>query len=370
MRPSALRAASVLPGALALGLVGALVASGPEAGATGGPRRNVPFEVIAVSPAGASTGVGGAGPLVVTFSQRLAPTSPTPRLVPSVAGAWTRSWNRLVFQPAVALPPSTTFRLEVPAGGPGPRALHGAVLPRPFASVFTTAPGSLLRAQQILAELDYLPVGFNPAVPGQPSGASLAREVYTVAPGRFGWQWQAPPALRALFTPGADTILTTGALVSFQRDSGLAETGTLDAPTWAALGRDALAPAAHQQPGGYSYALASQTLPQHLTVYDGGRPVVSTPVNTGIAASPTANGSFLVYERLASQVMRGTNPWGTTYADPVAWVAYFNGGDAIHYMPRATYGSPQSLGCIEAPYAAAAKAWPYLRIGTVVTVVG
>ena len=151
MRPSGLRAASLLPGALALGLFGALVASGPEAGAAGGPRRNVPFEVIAVSPAGASTGVGGSAPLVVTFSQRLAPTSPTPRLVPSVAGTWTRSWNRLVFQPAVALPPSTTFRLELPAGGPGPRALHGAVLPRPFTSVFTTAAGSLLRAQQILA---------------------------------------------------------------------------------------------------------------------------------------------------------------------------------------------------------------------------
>ena len=44
------------------------------------------------------------------------------------------------------------------------------------------------------------------------------------------------------------------------------------------------------------------------------------------------------------------------------WVAYFNGGDAVHYMPRASYGSPQSLGCIELPYAAAEQAWGYLTL--------
>ena len=47
--------------------------------------------------------------------------------------------------------------------------------------------------------------------------------------------------------------------------------------------------------------------------------------------------------------MRGTNPDGGTYADPVQFVAYFNGGDALHYMPRTSYGDPQSLGCVELP---------------------
>jgi len=33
-----------------------------------------------------------------------------------------------------------------------------------------------------------------------------------------------------------------------------------------------------------------------------------------------------------------------------------------------SYGSPQSLGCIELPYAAAEQAWGYLTYGTLVTV--
>ena len=98
--------------------------------------------------------------------------------------------------------------------------------------------------------------------------------------------------------------------------------------------------------------------------------MVSTPANTGIAQSPTEDGTFLVYERLASQVMTGVTPWGTPYSDPVSWVAYFNGSDAVHYIARQSYGYPQSLGCVEVPYGAAEAAWPYLRIGTLVTVAG
>ena len=45
--------------------------------------------------------------------------------------------------------------------------------------------------------------------------------------------------------------------------------------------------------------------------------------------------------------MSGTNPDGSHYADPVTWVSYFNGGDALHQFYRSTYGWPQSLGCVE-----------------------
>lgn len=67
--------------------------------------------------------------------------------------------------------------------------------------------------------------------------------------------------------------------------------------------------------------------------------------------------------------MRGANPNGSKYADPVQYVAYFHGGDAVHYIPRANYGIPQSLGCIELDLADAATAWPYLAYGTIVTVI-
>jgi hypothetical protein len=51
-------------------------------------------------------------------------------------------------------------------------------------------------------------------------------------------------------------------------------------------------------------------------------------------------------------------------------VAYFNGGDAVHYFPRGSYGFRQSLGCVELPYPAAERAWPYLTDGSLVTVSG
>jgi hypothetical protein len=75
--------------------------------------------------------------------------------------------------------------------------------------------------------------------------------------------------------------------------------------------------------------------------------------NTGISIAPTPVGTFPVYLKLPFQVMRGTNPDGSAYADPVQWVSYFSGGSAVHYIYRGSYGSPQSLGCVELPYTAA-----------------
>jgi lipoprotein-anchoring transpeptidase ErfK/SrfK len=68
--------------------------------------------------------------------------------------------------------------------------------------------------------------------------------------------------------------------------------------------------------------------------------------------------------------MRGTNPDGSTYADPVSWVSYFSAGEAVHYFPRGSYGFPQSLGCVELPYTQAEQVWPYMTYGTLVTVTG
>ena len=50
------------------------------------------------------------------------------------------------------------------------------------------------------------------------------------------------------------------------------------------------------------------------------------------------------------------------------WVAYFNGGDAVHGFLRPGYGYPQSLGCVELPYSAAQAVYPYDLIGTLVGV--
>ena len=107
------------------------------------------------------------------------------------------------------------------------------------------------------------------------------------------------------------------------------------------------------------------SIPETLRVWRNGRVVYSTPVNTGIASRPMAAGTFPVYARYLSTTMRGTNPDGTKYNDPgVPYVAYFNGGDAVHGFVRGSYGWPQSLGCVELPYSAAAVVFGYDPIGT------
>jgi lipoprotein-anchoring transpeptidase ErfK/SrfK len=95
-------------------------------------------------------------------------------------------------------------------------------------------------------------------------------------------------------------------------------------------------------------------------------------VNTGIAFSPTADGTFPVYLRYQVTQMIGTNPDGSPYDDTVYWVSYFNGGDAVHAFPRGSYGWYQSLGCVELPsYGSTAQdVWNLITYGTLVTVTG
>jgi peptidoglycan hydrolase-like protein with peptidoglycan-binding domain len=170
-----------------------------------------------------------------------------------------------------------------------------------------------------------------------------------------------------MWQPGIDNVFTRGLVMSFQADHGLSPNGQVGPSLWSAL-IDALA-ANTVNTGGYNYALANKAAPEMLTIYHDGRVVLRSPANTGIAASPTPDGTFPVNTRLRRQIMRGTNPNGQHYADLVQYIAYFHGNDAVHYMDRADYGIPQSLGCIELPLTDAARAWPYLAYGTLVTVI-
>ena len=98
---------------------------------------------------------------------------------------------------------------------------------------------------------------------------------------------------------------------------------------------------------------------------------VGIPVNTGAPGADTTDGTYAVFEHVRYSDMKGTNPDGSTYNDPnVPYASYFNGGDALHGFIRASYGSPQSNGCVEMSYADAALVWPLTPIGTLVTVEG
>jgi hypothetical protein len=127
-----------------------------------------------------------------------------------------------------------------------------------------------------------------------------------------------------------------------------------------------------QDQHGYTYVYVNQAGTETLDLYHNGQLAITSPVNTGIAASPTVDGTFPVYLRYQVTQMAGFNPDGSYYDDTVYWVSYFNGGDAVHAFPRGGYGWYQSLGCVELPTGGslAEDVWNLITYGTLVTVTG
>lgn len=347
---------------LALLSAGAGAAPGVAASSAGSGA----LHVVSVSPHWRST-VAGDTAFTLRFSSDLAPGQTVrPRLIPSLAGRWSQTGSRtLRFTPAGAYSPGTPIRLIVPAGI---RAADGAVLRRKASFKYLVGQPSPARLVELLADLRYLPVHFvSRHDPRWVDSAGQLRALYSPPSGHFvfgsGW----PGFLHSLWW-GDNSLVVRGAVMAFQSQHGLAMDGSAGPQVWSAL----LAAIHRQQANraGYTYAIGSEASPETLTVYHNGGVAVHTLANTGIPAAPTARGTFPVYQRLRSQVMKGTNPDGSHYADYVQWVAYFHGGEAVHYIPRSSWGYPQSLGCIEVPFAAAERAWGYLGYGTLVTVTG
>lgn len=305
--------------------------------------------------------------IVVQFSQSLAKPNPTAWTVsPSVKGTWqTIGPKAFQFTPSGAgFPPDAHVTITVPGGINGVRSQNRAYLAHTFRGMRAVAPGSVARLQQWLAALGYLPVAWKPG--GSSIGANSPR-IWQPQSGAFAWRWPAlPSALTALWQPGAMTVMTRGALMQFQRTAGLPVTGVANAGTWAALRSAWL----HHRtsPDGYTYILASETRPESVELWVNGVEALTTLSNTGIPATPTYLGTYPIYDRLPFQIMRGVNPNGTPYADPVHWINYFRGGDAVHGFVRARYGFPQSLGCVEVPLSVAPAIYHAVHYGTLVTV--
>ena len=328
--------------------------------------------VASISPAPGASAVAGTTPVSVTFSDRLAAGAPDPTLSPAVPGSWSRTGSHtLTFTPTGAFLPYSAVTVTVPGGRHGERAVDGASLARSVTASFTVGAGSTLRLQELLSDLDYSPLAFTPAGGPIPVSDTAAqqRAIFDPPAGTFAWrQTTWPASLTSQWQQGAFNVLTKGLVMEFQADHLLKVNGVPSLGLWNDL-LGALA-AGEANTGGYNYAVGSKVVPETLTIWHDGQQVFHSLANTGIPARPTYDGTFPVYARYRNQIMRGTNPNGTPYADPVQYVAYFHGGNAVHYIPRAQYGFPQSLGCIELPLAAAAQAWPYLAYGTLVTVTG
>jgi hypothetical protein len=345
----------LISGLLALALLGAATAS-----SSGTPA----LRVLTVTPRAGK--VAGDSAFTVRFSAALATKPTAPKLSPALPGAWSQpSSSTLRFTPTSAYLPGTLVHLTVPAGI---KAADGAVLTRAVTLTYRVGEPSSARLTQLLADLRYLPVHFVSRHDPRASdvGAQL-QALYSPPSGQFVFGHGWPAHLHWLWATD-NALVIRGALMNFETQHGLAMDGVAGTRVWNAL----LWAREHWRlnRSGYSYAIASEASPESFTLYHNGGVVLRTLANTGIPGSGTAQGTYPVFERLRSQVMQGTNPDGSHYADFVQWVAYFNGGDAVHYMPRADYGSPQSLGCVELPYAAAARAWGYLSYGTLVSVLG
>lgn len=192
-------------------------------------------------------------------------------------------------------------------------------------------------------------------------------EALTVQNGSFKWRFALPNVLERQWSVGTDNVILEGALMNFQNDHDLQATGSMNGPTWRALVQAARDDQVSHQ--NYNYVLVNQNQPEHLKLYQNGRVTFTSLVNTGVSDAPTQAGTYPVYLRFRVTTMSGKLPDGKPYDDPgIPWVSYFHGGDALHGFIRASYGFPQSLGCVEMPFADAKVLWPETPIGTLVTV--
>ncbi|MHB1988731.1 MAG: L,D-transpeptidase family protein [Acidimicrobiales bacterium] len=371
-----------------------------------GLHTKVAIEVTAISPSSAESSVPWRAPIIVRYSERLARTTPLPRLSPPLRGSWDRRGrSTLVFRPRQNYLPYAKETVTVPANS---RSAEGTTLGKAVSSTFTVAGASVLRLQELLAELGYLPVAFTPKGGGAmapstgvpttapdsytkapaPPGVSASPVVAAPGPGRiidseppiageialaglagkFSWRFSSIPATLAVqWRAGQANVITTGAVMAFEAANGLAADGVAGPLVWQELLRAAAARQITTAP--YDYVYVSQATPEFVTVWRDGVNVFTTLANTGIPQSPTQVGTWPVYLRYTVTTMSGTNPNGQPYHDTgIPWVSYFNGGDALHGFLRAQYGFPQSLGCVEMPYSSAAIVYPYTPLGTLVTV--
>jgi hypothetical protein len=291
--------------------------------------------------------------------------SKRPTFSPAVPGRWKQvDSHTLVFHPSgigAAFAGDVRLKLGTPVsvdGGTTATTLR-----------WTVPTLRELRLEQLLAMAGYLPVDWEPVgdpVPRTPQAQVAA--AFTPPLGHFHWRFpDTPQELVSQWAPGEYTEIVRGAVMMFQHDHDLTVDAFAGPQVWKALIADTVA--GKRRTAGYSYVYVHRDVPQKLTLWHNGKVVLTSPGNTGVPQAPTALGTFPVFEHIPVGTMSGTNPDGTHYNDPgIKWISYFHNGEALHAFPRASFGTPQSLGCVELPLDVAKKVWPYTPIGTLVTI--
>jgi hypothetical protein len=313
----------------------------------------------------AKTIANGTAALAVTLSAPPAPGSPPPSLKPAVAGTWTTVGDVESFTAASTLNPCTSYTLTIWSNTTA--AGHSRLGHKRTVPVQVACPP--LAGMQIgLARLGYIAANFHPRYTvaikrGAETRRAAAVHAYRPPHGRLAPNpADAPPAKL-----GTLDETTKGAIEVYQADHDLEVTGEPNVRTWDSL--LAAETANRRIPRPYTWASVSESIPESLALHEGHHVVLTTPVNTGVPGAETEQGTFPIYSRFVSTTMTGTDPDGTHYVAPdVPWVNYFNGGDAVHGYPRASYGTPQSNGCVELPIETAHRVFEKLAIGDIVVV--
>lgn len=329
------------------------------------PAPKASLEVLKSTPTSSLNTTSPSGPFDITFNEPINQSTLT-NLQTSQPGSWrVINSDTVAFTPAQPIMPDSELTIKSSnSSSNGLLASNGDFLAQSINLTWKTGSGSVLRMQQILAQLGYLPLVWTPA--SSNSSVSPIAEFYNPPSGNFTWRYANTPAsLKSSFQAGVDNNMTKGAMIAFERSRGIAAYSTIRPLIWPAL----LSAEADGIPNknGYTYAIVSKASPETLTLWNDGNIVLKSLANTGIPQTPTPNGTFYVYLRYPTQTMRGKNINGSYYTDHgVKWVNYITGSVAIHGFVRASYGFPQSLGCVELPVSQAAIAWKWLHYGSLV----
>jgi L,D-transpeptidase catalytic domain len=330
--------------------------------------------IVAASPA-AGTTISASTPLELTFSKKVKKIlgGEDPTLSPEVDGKWSQpNAHTLKFVPSgFGVPLATDLKVELPekygvVQSDGSTAEASEV-------TWEVPAGSEARLQQMLAELGYLPYKFTGEVVAKTPEAQVAAATTETPKGHFAPRWgNTPSGLKELWQ-GEKEVLVEGALMSFEEREGLEVDGLAGPVVWNELMQAVIDGKVKPEKGaanGFTWVTVSESSPETVGVWHNGKWVLKDlAANTGIPGAETELGTNNVYLRFEETTMSGENPDGSKYVDPgIKWVSYFYGGDALHEFDRASYGSPQSLGCVEMPGEEAEAVWPYTPIGTPVTV--
>ncbi|WP_172437609.1 L,D-transpeptidase family protein [Acidithiobacillus marinus] len=271
----------------------------------------------------------------------------------------------------------------------------------PTAATLSSSTQELLHAREIrkiLIKLRYLPL-----IPVDYLG--LHGHIH----GSYQWRFKIPRALQTLAASDSWqdpwNPLVLGALYQFEAVHHLpVEPGDMGIRGLPPTIEKALVHAKKNDPDPWTWILVTKfPRPEEIHLFMGGHGwIFQSKANTGVMHA-TPDGTWPVYARDTHTAMIGRFPipvpkaqvrlyeaaksagyalqsvhyaryhhhWVQYqhYDDPdIRWVNYFDRGRAVHFYPRASYGFPQSAGCVELPKSAAHKIYALIHYGTPVTV--